>query len=299
MSRTESDLPDRPDPTIIDPADEPHAAVGATPSALEEMEGLLGPPDFEQVRIWGLPLARLTFDQTVDLVDRLIRRRRPGFFITANLHYAMLTDRDPRLPAVNQRAAFIVADGMPLVWYSRLTGRSLPERVAGSDLIYRLCGRAAERGHRLFLLGGAPGVAQQAAEELTQRYPGLRIAGIEAPMISEMTPEQHDQLIGRIRQARPDLLLVAFGQPKGELWLAEHCRQLDVPVCVQVGASFDFVAGRVERAPRWIQRIGMEWVYRIAQEPKRMVPRYGRDAAFLVKAVLGDLLGVFRRQVRR
>jgi len=311
MSSAEQELPDARRPPITDPAAQCEAALSPAEAALDEMAGLLGqldrakgdprqgesrPPEVDTVWIWGLPLARLTFDRTLDLVDRLIDRRRPGFFITANLHYAMLTDRDPRLPAVNQRASFIVADGMPMVWYSRLTGRPLPERVAGSDLVHGLCRRAAKRGHRLFLLGGQPGVAREAAAVFTRRYPALRIVDAEAPMLAEMTPQEHAGLVARIRQARPDILLVAFGQPKGELWLAEHCGQLEVPVCAQVGASFDFVSGRVRRAPPWIQRIGMEWMYRLAQEPKRMGPRYLRDAMFLGKAVFSDLVGVFRRQ---
>ena len=248
-----------------------------------------------RVTIWGLPLARVTFQQTVDTVDQLIEERRPGFFITANLHYAMLANRDPRLQAANDRAAFIVADGMPLVSYSRLKRQPLPERVAGSDLIYGLCERAAERGHRVFLLGGAPGVAEQAAGKLCRRYPGLQIVGVEVPPFRKLTAEEHHHLIGRIRAARPDLLLVALGQPKGEIWLAENFRALGVPVCVQVGATFDFVAGRVRRAPKWMQKIGLEWFHRILSEPRRLVPRYFRDALFLLQALTRDLSATFQR----
>ncbi len=244
--------------------------------------------DVEHVNIWGVPLASIDYDRTLDLVDRLIETRDPSFFITANLHYAMLSDRHEQLQEVNDRAAFIVADGMPMVWYSRLIGRSLPERVAGADLIFMLSQRAAERGHSLFLLGGGPGVAEQAAETLTGAYPGLKIAGIESPMLGEMTEQEHEHLIWKIRTARPDLLFVAFGQPKGELWLAQNYRALGVPACVQLGASFDFAAGRVRRAPKWIQRIGAEWLYRISRQPKRMIPRYSADALFLAKSVILD-----------
>jgi N-acetylglucosaminyldiphosphoundecaprenol N-acetyl-beta-D-mannosaminyltransferase len=242
------------------------------------------------VRIWGLPLARLTYEQTLDEVDRLIARGEPALFITANLNYAMLSDRDERLRRVNERAAFLVADGMPLVWYSRLTGRPLPERVAGADLISMLLRRAAQRGHRVFLLGGAGNVAEEVAAIARERYAGLRIVGVEAPTLDELSPEEHGQLLARIRRARPDLLLVAFGQPKGELWLAENREALGVPACVQLGASFDFLAGRTPRAPRWVQRIGAEWLHRVACGPRRMIPRYFRNAVFLVKAVLRDIL---------
>jgi N-acetylglucosaminyldiphosphoundecaprenol N-acetyl-beta-D-mannosaminyltransferase len=246
------------------------------------------PDRFQRVRVLGLELARLSGREALDQVERLIQDGEPSFFITANLHYAMLTARDPRLAVVNRRAAFLLADGMPLVWYSRLRGRPLPERVAGSDLIYLLCERAAQRGHRLFLLGGIPGVAQAAADELCRLYPGLQIAGIAAPEIGRLSAQEHADLIGRVRRARPDLLFAALGQPKGEIWLAENCLALGVPACVQLGASFDFVAGRVRRAPRWTHGLGLEWLWRITREPRRMVPRYAADAWFLARTAIRD-----------
>jgi len=245
-----------------------------------------------QENVWGLSLARLSFQQTVDAVDRLIARRRPSFFITANLHYAMLSDRDPRLQIVNRRAAFLVADGMPMVWYSRLIGRPFPERVAGADLVWHLCGRAALTGHRVFLLGGAPGVAQRAGEVLARRYPGLQIAGTLSPPHRDWTAEDNRAIVGSVQRARPDLLLAALGAPKGELWLEAHCQALGVPACVQVGASLDFVTGRARRAPTWLQRSGLEWLFRVLQEPRRLGPRYLANALFLAKAIARDVLPI-------
>jgi N-acetylglucosaminyldiphosphoundecaprenol N-acetyl-beta-D-mannosaminyltransferase len=200
------------------------------------------------------------------------------------------------LAEVNRLAAFLVADGMPMIWYSRFTRQPLPERVAGSDLIYLLCRRAAKRGHRVFFLGGRPGVAAAAATKLCWMYPGLEIAGIQAPELKSLSASQHDQLVSHIHDARPDLLLVAFGQPKGEIWLAQHYQRLGVPAGVQVGASFDFVAGRAVRAPRWMQRTGLEWLYRMGHDPKRLGPRYAKNAWFLGKATLRDLIA--RRRAR-
>jgi len=253
-----------------------------------------GLDDLERVEIWGVPLASVDYGRTLDLVDELVERREPSFFITANLHYAALSARHRQLKEVNNRAAFIVADGMPMVWYSRLIGRGLPQRVAGADLIFMLSRRAAQQGHSLFLLGGGPGVAEQAADTLTTAYPGLRIVGIESPILGRMTEQEHDHLIWKIRTARPDLLFVAFGQPKGELWLAENYRSLGVPACVQLGASFDFAAGRIPRAPRWAQRLGAEWLYRISQQPKRLIPRYSADALFLAKSLAVDAARALR-----
>ena len=243
----------------------------------------------EAVPVWGIPFAPITRPQAVDAVMALVEAGRPSFFITANVHYAMLTEQHAGLRELNARAAFVLADGAPIVWASRRGPRPLPERVAGSDLIYDLCERSARDGRRIFLLGGAEGVADAAAGRLTHLFPGLRIAGTACPPHREPTAEEHDLLVGRIAAAKPDLLFVAFGQPKGEFWIDRNLDRLGVPVCVQVGASLDFVAGRVRRAPRWVQKIGMEWLYRISTDPKRLAPRYARNLAFLTRKVLGSV----------
>jgi N-acetylglucosaminyldiphosphoundecaprenol N-acetyl-beta-D-mannosaminyltransferase len=236
--------------------------------------------------VWGLHLKPFTMEDALARIDQLIDERRPTYFITANLHYAMLSSQDERLRKVNAGADFILADGMPLVWASRLMKTPLPERVAGSDLIWQLCERAARNGWRIFLLGGAEGIADEAARKLIEKHSGLAIAGIASPPFRQLTPAEELGLLSQIRDSRPDLLFIAFGQPKGELWLAEHYEKLSVPVSVQIGASLDFVAGKVRRAPRWMQRIGLEWVYRLAQEPCRLLGRYLRNGVFLVKMLI-------------
>lgn len=249
------------------------------------------------VWVWGLPLMPDTFAQALDRIDRLIAAGRPSFFITANLNYAMLTDADGRLKRLNDRAAFLLADGMPLVWWSRLGPRRLPERVAGSDLIYGMCERAARHGRRVYLLGAGEGVAAAAGAALEQRYPGLQVVGTECPPFRPLTETEERDQLARIRAAAPHILFVAFGQPKGEYWLAEHLGDLGVPVGVQVGASLDFVAGRVRRSPKWMQTTGLEWVYRMAQEPRRLVGRYLANVRFLLTAVFAARFRRERRQV--
>jgi N-acetylglucosaminyldiphosphoundecaprenol N-acetyl-beta-D-mannosaminyltransferase len=249
--------------------------------------------DYEPVWVWGLPLVPDTFEQTLDRIDRLIAAGRPAFFITANLNYAMLADADDRLKRVNDQAAFLVADGMPLVWWSRLGSRRLPERVAGSDLIYAMCERAAAKGHRVYLLGAAPGVAEQAKAALLSRYPGLQVVGVECPPFRELSAEEDREQVERIRAARPDILFVALSQPKGEFWIADHVHRLGVPVAVQVGATLDFVAGRVRRSPVWMRKTGLEWFFRMAQEPRRLARRYLDNALFLIRAVFAAR---FRRE---
>ena len=245
----------------------------------------------ERSWIWGLPLAPLTRRATSDAVMAMIARGLPAYIISANVHYAMLTERHPELDAVNRGAEFILADGAPLVWASRMTSVRLPERVAGSDLIYDLCQAAAERGYKVFFLGAAPGIAEEAARRLVLLYPALQVVGTESPEPGDLVGDRCQALIARVREARPGLLLVALSQPKGELWIAEHLAELGVPACVQFGASLDFVAGKIRRAPRFQQKIGMEWVYRMWQEPTRLAPRYASNLAFILKAIFRDLGG--------
>jgi N-acetylglucosaminyldiphosphoundecaprenol N-acetyl-beta-D-mannosaminyltransferase len=218
---------------------------------------------------------------TVAAIRGLIEAGRPTYFITANTHYVMLTEQNPDLGPINAQAAFILADGAPLVWASRWVGTPLPERVAGADLIFELSAEAARKGYRLFFLGGAKGVADESAGRLRELYPGLQIVGIESPSLHELTRQEEESLIDGIRAARPDVLFVAFGQPKGERWIYRHLDRLAVPVSVQVGASFDFVAGRMPRAPRWMQRYGLEWAFRLALEPRRLFGRYAKNAWFI------------------
>jgi N-acetylglucosaminyldiphosphoundecaprenol N-acetyl-beta-D-mannosaminyltransferase len=241
--------------------------------------------------VWGLPLTPLTRAQAAEAVMGLIEAGRPSYFITANTHYAMLTAERPELRRVNDRAAFLLADGAPLVWASRRGPTPLPERVAGSDLVYDLCERAARLGHGVYLLGGAEGVADEAARRLVSLYPGLRVVGTACPAPGSLAGDGCRRLIAEVRAARPGLLMVALGQPKGELWLAEHLDELGVPACVQVGATLDFVAGRVRRAPRPIQKVGLEWAFRIYTDPARLAPRYAKNALFLLGNVARELAG--------
>ena len=245
-----------------------------------------GHEDRGTVNILGLPLSVLTFEETLGELERRIEDREPGFWITANLNYAMLTSQVPRLREVNQKADMILADGMPLVWASRLAGQPLPQRVTGADLTTAICECAAKKGYRLFLLGAAPGVGATAAARLRRTYPDLQIAGVDSPPFREQSQQENDELISRIRSARTDVLLVAFGQPKGEIWLAENIDRLRTPVAIQIGASIDFAAGTARRAPRFLQKLGLEWAFRLYQEPRRLAGRYASNIRFLAKSLI-------------
>lgn len=270
------------------------AELRETETLRGDIDGRVAIP--EPTWVWGVPFSKLTLEQTLYLADLRIRSREPGYFITANLNYAMLTDEHPELREINREAAFIIADGMPIVWWSRLIpgDTTIPERVAGSELIFSLNEWASKRGHRVFFLGGAEGVAESAAEILAERYPGLQVAGTECPPFRPLTDDEDKALLNRIRDAKPDILFVAYGQPRGEKWIAENCEALGIPLCVQVGASFDFVVGNVSRAPKILQKLGMEWAYRFAMEPTRLAGRYWWNFRFLTKAVLRDVFGTPR-----
>lgn len=252
----------------------------------EQSEGgtAFTPP--RKVSVWGLPFAAVTLEETLGAIGQMIADRVPRMIVTANLNYAMLSVQRDDLAEINRDAALILADGQPIVWRSRCGGETpLPERVAGSELIYRLGERSADAGWKLYLLGASPGVAQKCADGLCALYPDCQIVGVDSPPFRELSDTELDEQIARIRQAEPDILLVAFGQPKGEHWIHEHLASLQVPVSIQLGASFDFVAGTARRAPKWCQRSGFEWAYRMLCDPKRLVPRYAANAAFLMKMV--------------
>ena len=240
----------------------------------------------------ALPVALLgvTFDpvSTTEAVERIadmIDRRRPHQVVTANLDFLLQAHGDPELRRILHRADLTLCDGTPLVWASRWLGNPLPERVAGADLVPRLLAQAAQRGHRVFLLGGTPAAGAEAAERIRARHPGIEIAGQYAPPFAPLDGMDHADIGRRIRAAKPDLLFVSFGCPKAEKWIARNYEALGVPVAIGVGATIDFLAGRMRRAPVWMQRGGMEWIFRMLQEPRRLTGRYAADFAFFGRAL--------------
>ena len=172
-------------------------------------------------------------------------------------------------------AVITVPDGMPIVWAANMLGEHLPNRVYGPELMRRYCNRSVEEGHRVWLYGGRDqGALVQLALNLRRKHPGIRIVGGYSPPFRSLTPEEDDAIAEQINDAKPDVLLVGIGVPKQEKWMVRMRDRLDVPVMCAVGAAFDFHAGRVSQAPRWMQERGLEWTYRIAQEPRRLLPRY-------------------------
>jgi N-acetylglucosaminyldiphosphoundecaprenol N-acetyl-beta-D-mannosaminyltransferase len=233
-------------------------------------------PQRRRVRIGHLSVHAVTLPGAIDAVEALIRSRRGGFVVTPNVDHVVIADRRADFRDAYAAADLSLADGKPIVWASRLLGTPLPEKVSGSDLVLPLMERAAARGWRVFLLGAGPGVADAAAERL-RRNLGVNVVGAAAPFVrvapGEADPEG-DAAVEAVRAARPDIVLVAFGAPKQELWMHRRRAALAPAVLLGIGASLDFVAGRVRRAPRWLSQAGLEWAWRLLREPRRLWRRY-------------------------
>lgn len=216
--------------------------------------------------ILGVRVDAVTAAEALDIIEQIVREGRSQQVVTVNPEFVMAAQANQAFRRVLNAAALALPDGIGLVWAARILGQRLPERVAGSDLVPRLAEQAARRGWKLFLLGAAPGVAEQAAARLVARCPGLTVAGTYAG--SPAAVEEED-IVARVRAVRPDILFVAYGAPAQDLWIARNLERLGVPLCMGVGGALDFIAGVRRRAPRWVQRLGLEWLYRLLQEPWR------------------------------
>ncbi len=230
--------------------------------------------------ILGVPIDDLTLPAALDQIDEFVEiGRATGTshqIATINADFVTKALDDPELRLILQEADMATADGMPLVWGARLLGVPLEGRVTGADLVPALAERAAQKGYSMYMLGAAPGIAQRAADILCERYPGLKIAGVYSPPPSSVL-EMDASVAQRVQDAKPDILLVAFGNPKQEKWINMYAHQIRVPVMIGVGGTLDFIAGVTKRAPEWMQRTGLEWSYRLMQEPRRLWKRYVVD----------------------
>ena len=230
--------------------------------------------------VLGVPIDDLNMSEALARIEEFIAHgRRTGRhhqIATVNADFVVKSLRDPELRLLLQEADMATADGMPLVWGARLLGVHLEGRVTGADLVPALAERAAEKEYTMYLLGAAPGVAARAAELLQERYPKLEIVGVQSPPYRSLL-EMERSIADQIREARPDILLVALGKPKQEKWIGMYGQELGVPVMIGVGGTLDLIAGELKRAPGWMQRLGLEWLYRLLQEPGRLWKRYVVD----------------------
>jgi N-acetylglucosaminyldiphosphoundecaprenol N-acetyl-beta-D-mannosaminyltransferase len=230
------------------------------------------------VGILGVPVDILNMEAALDRMEQFITVGGFHQVATANTDFVTNSLSDPELRSILQTADLITPDGMPVVWASRLLRAPLPERVTGADIVPKMAERAARHGWRIFLLGAKPDVARAAAARLETDYPGIQIVGCLSPPSAPLEAMDDAPILAAILRARPDILLVAFGNPKQEKWIARHREQLrPIPICMGVGGTFDFLASQRRRAPRWMQRRGLEWLFRLLHEPSRLWKRYSRD----------------------
>jgi N-acetylglucosaminyldiphosphoundecaprenol N-acetyl-beta-D-mannosaminyltransferase len=225
--------------------------------------------------ILGIPIAMTDYAGAMDVMDEMVATRHRGWVCAVAVHAVMVAQTDPGMRRALTNAVITLPDGMPIVWSANLLGEDLPNRVYGPELMRRYCDRAVERGHRVWLYGGRDqGALVQLALNLRRKHPGIQIVGGYSPPFRKLTPQEESDIATQIEHDRPDVLWVGIGVPKQEKWMVQMRDRVEVPVMCTVGAAFDFLAGRVSQAPRWMQERGLEWTYRIAQEPRRLLPRY-------------------------
>ncbi len=228
----------------------------------------------------GTPIDDVTLDETLDVISAMVAEgRRSGRvhqIATVNVDFIVNAAHDDELRAILGRADLAIPDGMGVVWGARIVGTPIRERTAGADLVPALVGRAARDGWRICLFGGAPGVADRAADLLRGTHPGVDIVVVEAPQVgADGTTDP--EVVARVRDVGADIVAVALGNPKQEHWIARHGAAVGAPVCIGIGGTLDFLVGTTKRAPAWMQRAGLEWIHRAASEPRRLIGRYARD----------------------
>ncbi|MBA3376420.1 MAG: WecB/TagA/CpsF family glycosyltransferase [Actinobacteria bacterium] len=245
-----------------------------------------------RANILGIELDRLDMRETIARCEEIIAGRSPSQHLAVSATNIVALHNDPKLREVARSCALVSADGLGVVWASRLLGNPLPERVNAMDLMERLFEVAEEKGYRIFILGATDEVLEVAAARLRKRHPRLVIAGYRNGYYGAA---EDDSVIDEIRAAKPDILFAAMPSPKKEYWLAQHRERLGVPLLIGVGGAIDVVAGHARRAPLWVQRSGFEWFYRMVQEPRRLARRFLVGNAKFLYLLAAALIGERRR----
>lgn len=250
--------------------------------------------DFPRLNILGVGISAIRMEDALRKIDEWIETRQPHYVCVTPAHAIMDCQRDPKLASIYNRSGLTTPDGMAIVWLLKWHGYRNVGRVYGADLVRAVCRASLKKGYRHYFYGGAPGVAERLAQKLQRDYPGLQVAGIESPPFRELTAAEESAMIERIRAARPDLVWVGIGSPRQERWMSKHVTRLGAPVLIGVGAAFDFLSGVKPQAPPWVQRIGMEWFFRLLSEPRRLWRRYLLGYPRFVALVLLQRLGLKR-----
>jgi N-acetylglucosaminyldiphosphoundecaprenol N-acetyl-beta-D-mannosaminyltransferase len=247
-------------------------------------------PQDDRADILGVAVSAINLDDAIETINRWISERSRNYVCVTGVHGAMESRRDERLRRIHNEAGMVTPDGMPLVWFLRLLGKSRVERVYGPDLMRRLTVVSEQRGYRQFYYGGADGVADRLKQVLISGHPRLEVAGTLCPAFRELTPEEDRAVVRAINVARPHIVWVGLSTPKQEFWMASHLGRIEAPVMIGVGAAFDFLAGAKRQAPVWMQRNGLEWLFRLCSEPRRLWRRYAYIVPGFVILTAGELV---------
>ncbi len=250
------------------------------------------------VGLFGLPVSNLTMTEAVAQIAEWIDSGTTHQIVTANLDFARNARENEFLHRIICGCSMVLPDGIAMVWASRILRKPLKQRTTGVDLVPELARLSAERGYGIYLLGSSPENSATARKILEHRYPGSRFVGSYSPPIAPLDRMDHNDILSRIHAASPDILLVAFGNPKQEIWISHNFHQLHVPVVIGIGGSLDMISGSLKRAPQWIQNLHMEWCFRMLQEPRRLLPRYAHDVISLIKQLPREIMAN-RRQPGR
>lgn len=241
-----------------------------------------GKPKLRHVDVLGLHVSAIDLDSATRHVESWVESGQSEYVCVTGVHGVMESQRDPELLRIHNEAGMVTPDGMPLVWCARLAGADRVERVYGPDLMLRICELSVAKGWSHFFYGAGPGVAEKLAENLGRRYPGLRIAGTYSPPYRDLSSDEMDEVVQLLNGSAAEIVWVGLSTPKQERWMSLLRNRLDAPVLLGVGAAFDIHAGNLRQAPRWMQRSGLEWLFRLMMEPRRLWKRYLRaNPAFL------------------
>jgi N-acetylglucosaminyldiphosphoundecaprenol N-acetyl-beta-D-mannosaminyltransferase len=259
---------------------------------MEQTFNGFGAAPLPRANVLGVGVTALNLDTAVQLVMRSLEQRRKGYICVTGVHGVSEARKDPAFREVLNQAFLNTPDGMPMVWMGRLQGFDEMARVYGPDLMLRVCEISASSGFTHFFYGGAPGVADQLKRVLEQRFPGLKVVGTHSPPFRPLTPAEERALHCQVDKIKPDIFWVGLSTPKQERFMAQHWESLDVTLFVGVGAAFDFHAGRVRQAPRWMQRSGLEWLFRLGCEPRRLWRRYLKNNPLFIARALCQISGL-------
>ncbi|MEE0079678.1 MAG: WecB/TagA/CpsF family glycosyltransferase [Holdemanella sp.] len=231
-----------------------------------------------RIKFMNTDIDNLTMAETLNEIDKLIQKKNCSYVVTPNVDHIVRLEKDEELQKVYKNASLILTDGKPLIWISKWYKTPIKEKISGSDLFPRVCQLAANKNYTMYLLGAAEGVADTAARNLMKKYPGLNIVGTYSPPFGfEKNEQEMNKIKTQIQDVHPDILIVGLGCPKQEKFMYYNCKELGVPISFGLGASIDFEAGNIKRAPKWMSNHGLEWLYRFSKEPKRLFKRYFVD----------------------